>query len=52
MRRQRNFSQMKEQEKFTVRDLSKIDVSNMPNRKFKVMIIRILTQLEKSRRHE
>ena len=47
MRRQRNLSQMKEQDKATARELSKIDISNTPDREFKAMIIRILTRLEK-----
>ena len=39
---------MKEQDKATVRDQIKIDVSNMPDREFKAMILRILTGLEKN----
>ena len=39
--------QRKEQEKITARDLSQMDISNMPDRKFKVIIIKILTGLEK-----
>ena len=35
------------QNKATARDLSKIDTSNMPDREFKTIIIRILTGLEK-----
>ena len=38
---------MKEQGKAIARDLSETDVSNMCDREFKVMIIRILTELEK-----
>ena len=40
-------SQMKEQDNFTARDLSKMKISNMPDREFKVMVIKILTGLEK-----
>lgn len=40
-------SQMKEQDKITGRDLSKTDVSNMPERAFKVIVIKILTGLQK-----
>ena len=40
MRRQRNMSH-------TARDMSKMEVSNMPSREFEVMIIKILTILEK-----
>lgn len=47
MRKDRSMSQMKEQDKTTVSDLSKRDISNMPDRKFKVMIIMIVTGLEK-----
>jgi len=38
---------MTEQDKATTRHLSKTDKSNMPDREFKVMIIKILAQLEK-----
>ena len=38
---------MKEQDKITARDLSKMEVSNIPDREFKLMIIKILTGLEK-----
>ena len=47
MRRQRNLSQVKEQDKATARDLNETDISNMPNGEFKAMIISILTGLEK-----
>ena len=47
MRRQRNLSQVKEQDKATARDLSEMDISNMPNGVFKTIIIKILTRLEK-----
>ena len=43
MKRHRSMSQIKEQEeKNTVRNLSKTDTSNMPDREFKVMIIYLL----------
>ena len=38
---------MKEQDKTIARDLSKKDISDMPNREFKVQTINILTGLEK-----
>ena len=38
---------MKEQDKATARDLSEMDISNMPNGVFKTIIIKILTRLEK-----
>ena len=47
MSRQNNMSQMKEQDKTTARDLSEMEISNMPDREFKVMLIKILTGLEK-----
>jgi len=37
---------MKEQDKAIARDLSETDIRNMPEGKFKAMIIRILTELE------
>ena len=47
MRRQRSLSQVKEENKATARDLSEIDISNLTNREFKAMIIRILPGLER-----
>ena len=47
MRRQRNLSQTKEQDKAVAKDLSKTDISNMPDREFEAMIMKILTGLEK-----
>ena len=38
---------MNEEDKATARDLSKRDISNMPDGEFKVMIISIFTGLEK-----
>ena len=38
MRRQRNLSQMKEQDKTIVRDLRERDMSSIPDRVFKVII--------------
>ena len=40
-------SQMKEQDNTTARDLSEMVISSMPDREFKVMVIKILTGLEK-----
>ena len=40
-------SQMKEQEKIIARHLNKMKISNISDREFKVIIIRILTGLEK-----
>lgn len=38
---------MIEQDKTTVKDLSKTDMSNMPDGEFKTIVIRIFTGLEK-----
>ena len=43
VRRQRNLSQMKEQDKAIARDLSETGISNMPDGGFKTMIMRIFT---------
>jgi len=48
MRRKRNMSQMKEHDKITTRELNKTEISNMPKGEFKVMVIKILTGLEKA----
>ena len=42
MRRQRSMSQIKEQDKITLRDLNEVEINNMPDRELKVMIIKIL----------
>jgi len=42
------FVLMKEQDKITARDLSKTEISNVPNREFQVMVIKILPGLEKT----
>ena len=47
MRTQRNMSQMNEQDKLTARDVRKMEVSDTPGREFKVIIIKVLTELEK-----
>ena len=47
MRRQKNLTQIKEQDKAMAREQSETDISNMHNREFKVMIIKILTGFEK-----
>ena len=49
MRRQRNMSKKKKKrwDKIIARALSKIEISNMSDREFKVMIIKTLTGLEK-----
>ena len=35
--------QMKEQDKITARNLGKTQISNMPDRQFKIMVIKIFT---------
>ena len=40
-------SQMKEQDKITARDLNEMEISNMPDREFQVMVIKKLSGLEK-----
>ena len=47
MRRQRNLFQIEEQDKTVARDLRKTDKTNMHHGKFKAIIIKILTGLEK-----
>jgi len=47
MGRQRNIFHMKEEAQTTAREQSKMDRSNMPDRKFKAVLIKILTGLEK-----
>ena len=46
MRRQRNIPQMKEQNQ-TIAKMKEANMSNKPDIKFKVIIIKILTGLEK-----
>ena len=38
---------MKEQNKTTARDLNEAEITNMPDREFKVMMIKTFTGLEK-----
>ena len=47
VRRQRNLSKMKEQDKTRDRDIRKIVTCNRPERELKVMIIKMLKALEK-----
>ena len=47
MRRKKNMSQMKEQDKTRTKKLSEMRIRNMPDRKFKVMLINTFTSLEK-----
>ena len=46
MIRQRNMAQIKEQNKITATDLIKMEISNIPDRECKILIIKIHTGLE------
>ena len=41
-------SQIKNRTKITAGDLSKMEINNMPDREFKEMVIKVLTELEES----
>ena len=41
-------SQMKEQDKIMAKELNEIETSNMSNREFKVIVVKIFTGFEKS----
>ena len=45
MRRQRNMFQRKEQDKSPEEQLSKIETSNLPDKEFKAMIIKMFKEL-------
>ena len=47
MRKQRNILQTKEQSKIPVRELNEAEISNVPDREFKIMVIKALIGLEK-----
>lgn len=38
---------MKEQDRITIKKLNEMEINNMPDEKFKVMVIKILSRLEK-----
>ena len=38
---------MKEHDKVTARELNETEISNVPDKELKVMVVKILTQLEK-----
>ena len=40
-------SQIKEQDKITAHELNEMEISNMPERELKVMVIKIFTGLER-----
>lgn len=45
MKKQRNVFQMKEQDKTSEKQLNKIEISNLPDKMFKVMVINLLANL-------
>ena len=45
MRRQRNRIQMKEQIKTPERELNTMEMSNLPDAEFKILVIRVLKEL-------
>ena len=45
--RQRNMFQMKKQDKTWNKELSEVEISNLPNKEFKVMIIKMLNKLRR-----
>ena len=44
MRRQKNMFQSKEQDKTSGKELNKTEISNLSDKEFKVMVIRLLTE--------
>ena len=44
MRRQRNMAKMKEQNKTTAKELNKMEISNLSNAEFKILVIRMLKE--------
>lgn len=44
MGRQRNIFQRKKQDKTSEKDPSEIEISNLPDKEFKVMVIKMLTK--------
>ena len=45
MRRQRNRAQMKEQNKTPEKELNKMEISNLSDAEFKILVIRMLKEL-------
>ena len=45
MRQQSNMFQTKEEDKTPVEELSEVEINNLPHKKFKVMIIKMLKEL-------
>ena len=46
MRRQRNMFQMKEQDKFSEKELNKTEISNVPDKENKLTVMKMLMGLE------
>ena len=46
MRQQRNMFQMKEQDK-TPEELSEVEIGNLPEKEFRVMIVKMINELRK-----
>ena len=47
MKRQRAMSQMKEQDKTPEKQLSEVEISNLPEKKFRIMIVKMIQDLGK-----
>jgi len=47
MRRQRNMSQIKNRTKITAQELNEMEINNMPDKEFKVVVIKILQDLRR-----
>ena len=47
MRIQRDILQMKVQDKISEKELNETEISNMPDKEFKIMVIKMLTEHEK-----
>ena len=47
MRRQWNMPQKKEQDKITAKELNETEINSMPDREYKIIVIKILTGFEK-----
>ena len=45
MRRQRNVAQLKKQNKTPEKELSKMEIANLPDAEFKTLVIRMLREL-------
>ena len=48
MRKQGNMTQMKEQEKTPVKELNEMEISNLSDTEFKILVIRMLKKLSEN----